>query len=186
MSSKIGRPPLDPVAHFWSQVEKTRNCWQWSGTPNCSGYGRLTVNGQRVLAHRFSWKIHGRGDLDGKELDHRCLNRLCVNPAHLRIVTRKQNNENKAGANRNNPVGIRGVTFSKRATNPYRGRVTHGGVRFDLGVFATVEEAEEAVVRKRLELFTHNEVDQISPLIKSEGRHHARCLPSVIPERNSS
>lgn len=88
-------------------------CWLWTDAPTADGYGRFRDGNKKVLAHRFSWTIHFKTDIEGQELDHRCLVPLCVNPEHLRIVTRKQNNENRSGAYRNNPVGVRGVTRNR-------------------------------------------------------------------------
>lgn len=92
-------------------------------------------------------------------VDHICHNRPCVNPEHLRLVTAKQNMENRIGVGRNNTSGVRGVHFSKREKK-YKAQVSHHGRFHHVGTFNTLSEAEEAVISKRLELFTHNDDDR--------------------------
>lgn len=159
MSRGPGRPKANPLDRFWSKVQITDTCWLWTDTPTADGYGRFYDGNKKVLAHRFSWALHFKTDIEGQELDHRCLVPLCVNPNHLRIVTRKQNNENRSGAYRNNPVGVRGVTRNRNG-KPFKALVHSNGVRYYLGRFDSLQEAEEAVIEKRLELFTHNEIDK--------------------------
>lgn len=80
-----------PRARFWRRVNRTDDCWLWTGTPSGS-YGRIRVNGVRVQAHRFAYtEIAGRHIPDGLHLDHLCRNRLCVNPDHLEPVTHREN-----------------------------------------------------------------------------------------------
>jgi len=94
------------------------------------------------------------------QLDHRhtCPKR-CVKPEHLRPVTNKQNKENSVGAYARNGTGIRGVTLRYNGT--YQAEVTHNNVRYYLGSFADIGEAERVTIAKRLELFTHNDADRL-------------------------
>jgi hypothetical protein len=87
-----------------------------------------------------------------------CWNKRCVNPEHLRVVTNKQNSENVRGASTRSTTGIRGVY--RRGNGKYRATVTHHYEVIEVGLFNTLEEAEEAVVAKRNELFTHNSPDR--------------------------
>ncbi len=159
MKRRQGRPRVDPVIRFWAKVDKSDGCWLWTGTPNNDGYGRLSVGGRHVLAHRFSWELHGLGLLGDQGLDHKCLNRMCVNPWHLRVATQSQNNQNFAGAQRRNPTGARGVTRTRNG-RPYKAQVVHEGTAHYLGRFDTLEAAAQAARDKRLELYTHNENDK--------------------------
>lgn len=89
------------ISRFWDKVEKKSNneCWPWKACTNGCGYGQFRGGdtkdkyGSRkwVLAHRFSY-ILLLGDIPaGLEVDHKCRNRLCVNPLHLEPVTHKKN-----------------------------------------------------------------------------------------------
>jgi ribosome-binding protein aMBF1 (putative translation factor) len=77
---------------FWNKVHKTADgCWLWTGRLRPDGYADLKYEGKMMLAHRLSW-IDQHGPVpDGKELDHLCRQRHCVNPEHLEPVTRREN-----------------------------------------------------------------------------------------------
>jgi len=76
---------------FWIKVSKTKKCWQWTGAISRVGYARFNLNGHNRLAHRVSYEMLVRKIPKGKFLDHLCRNRSCVNPAHLEVVTFKEN-----------------------------------------------------------------------------------------------
>jgi hypothetical protein len=76
---------------FWRRVNKTEDCWEWTGTVMTAGYGELSFMGKKIGAHRFSFLLHN-GDLEaGMCICHTCDNRLCVKPAHLYQGTYRDN-----------------------------------------------------------------------------------------------
>lgn len=80
-----------------SKVDETSGCWVWGGSKDKDGYGKVRVkfpNGRvAYLAHRMTF-MHFVGDIpDGKEVDHICKNTSCINPAHLRLLTHRENVE---------------------------------------------------------------------------------------------
>lgn len=147
-------------ARFWSKVNKTETCWLWESAKNQYGYGTFAVGRlNQWLAHRYAWTSLVGPISDGKHLDHICHNHACVNPKHLREVTNKQNHEHFKGAFSTSKTGIRGVSLDK-ARGLWKAVVTHNYKQHLVGRYATIEEAEAAVIAKRLELFTHNNLDR--------------------------
>lgn len=148
-------------ARFWAKVDKAGTCWEWTAHKD-RGYGRfgLKVDGTpKVLkAHRVSFAIANGPIPDRAEIDHTCRNRSCVNPAHLRLATHKQNQENLGGAKAGSISGVRGVSWASR-NNRWLAKITHNQRQVYVGLFETVAEAEQAVRAKRRELFTHNDAD---------------------------
>jgi hypothetical protein len=147
------------VERFWTKVDKSggpESCWLWTAHVSQSGYGRFRINGETRDVHRllYEWEF---GD-NPPQVDHRCRNRSCCNPGHLRPATSKQNNENRS-IQRNNKTGVRGVFMDH---GRFRAQVRHNGGRIHVGMFSTIEEADAAARAKRLELFTHNEIDRVS------------------------
>lgn len=143
---------------FWSKVDKTATCWNWVASKK-SGYGNLKVGGVVVVSHRFSYELANGPIPAGMVVDHICLNRACVNPAHLRLASRKQNNEHLNPGRANNASGFRGAHWYERY-GKWAAKVRHQGAGIHVGYYDTPEEAGEAARLKRLELFTHNNLDR--------------------------
>ena len=152
------RPPdSDPTKWFWTLVDRSGNCWEWKGGKSHQGYGNYRVKGIKHYAHRYAYEAV-RGPIpDGLHIDHACRNTGCVNPAHLRLATAKQNMENlSATGNRRNTSGFRGVSYVKNK-GYWVARATHNGEEHWGGAFATAEEAAQAVQDLRAKLFTHSQ-----------------------------
>lgn len=78
------------IARFESHIDKSDSCWIWNKTV-IAGYGAFAFPSRYVRAHRVAYQIYN-GDLkDGMVIMHICDNPLCVNPAHLKQVTQKEN-----------------------------------------------------------------------------------------------
>ena len=92
------RKTLSTDARFWAKVEVADGgCWLWKARSKSNGYGQFSIGGKnnrtyRVLyAHRYAYERLVGPIAEGKELDHLCRVRACVNPAHLEVVTHQQN-----------------------------------------------------------------------------------------------
>lgn len=82
---------------FWGKVNRGKRsaCWTWYGGRS-NGYGKMFLGREygRVLTayvHRFSYELHKGPIPNGMEIDHTCCNRACVNPAHLELVSGREN-----------------------------------------------------------------------------------------------
>lgn len=145
---------------FWSKVEKTDTCWNWISTMRAK-YGVFTLDKETFAAHRYSYQTAVGPIPEGMHIDHMCHNKACVNPDHLRACEPKQNVENRGVLNRNNTSGVRGVTWDK-SRQQWGAAVRHNMRRLFIGRYDTIEEAEAAVIAKRNELFTHNDMDRVA------------------------
>lgn len=135
---------------------KEGSCAIWRGHLSPAGYGRISVNNQRQLAHRVAWEMTNGPIPEGMDLDHRCGNRACVNPDHLRVTTRSQNGQHRTGSQCNNTSGVRGVTWRKDK-NTWRARATLNGRLYHGGYYPTLEAADKAARALRAQLFTHDD-----------------------------
>jgi len=158
---RVGYKGLTSEDRFWLKVSKGDYCWEWNGTKVERGYGVFTINAKMLKAHRLAYMWTAGAIPDGMQVDHVCHNTSCVRPAHLRLVTNKQNQENQKGPQARNRSGYRGVYWNKERRK-WGTLVTHQGRRIGAGHYDDVEEANTAVVAKRNELYTHNNPDRIS------------------------
>jgi hypothetical protein len=120
--ARLERPPLVAVAHkprlpdpgqarvphtaserFWSKVDKSGPCWLWTGNTK-NGYGVFHASPRRphVTAHRFAYEELVGPIPPGMVLMHTCDVRACVDPAHLRLGTARDNMADMVAKGRHN------------------------------------------------------------------------------------
>lgn len=158
----LSRRPLirtTPEERFWSKVDKSGACWLWTASKNTGGYGGFRLEGRKRLAHRVSYAWAYGHVPEGLKVDHKCHVRNCVRPDHLRVVTTKQNMENRSGPTVRSKSRVLGVSW-KKASRKWVARVRHEGKLHHVGLFDTIEAASYAVTTRRNELFTHNDLDR--------------------------
>lgn len=144
---------------FWAKVDKTDECWVWTAATDSGGYGQVWADGCMRCAHRVAWELANGPIPDTMELDHRCGNRLCVNPEHLRVTTRSQNMQHRTGNQRNNTSGVRGV-YWRKDKNAWQARAMLNGRYYFGGYHPTIEAADAAARALRAQLHTHDDHDE--------------------------
>lgn len=111
-AGKIETREKDPIARFWSRVDRNGpkapdgllgRCWMWTRSTN-HGYGQVSIGGHIKRAHRLAYELSVGPVPDGLDIDHlcherdsdcpggvTCPHRRCCNPDHLRPATRRTN-----------------------------------------------------------------------------------------------
>lgn len=84
---------------FLERTKKTETCWLWIGDKTDGGYGRITIKGKKVRAHRLSYCLY-KGDPGDKLVLHTCDTPPCVNPEHLFLGTDLDNTLDKMAKGR--------------------------------------------------------------------------------------
>lgn len=85
------------TVRFWQRVvcDLTTRCWQWTGHINQNGYGCIKSEGGRagksLRVHRVSYELLVGPLPADMVIDHLCRNRACCNPAHMELVTFREN-----------------------------------------------------------------------------------------------
>ena len=135
-------------------------CWVWT-RHTTKGYGRISVGGTQREAHRVAYELFVGEIPENYEVDHKCNNRPCVNPQHLRLATRGENAQNMRGARSDSTTGYRGVQYMpKRGT--YIALASFKGQRYTNGTnHKTAEDANLAAIELRNRLYTHNGWDRM-------------------------
>lgn len=80
-------------------IDAETGCWLWKGSKQSNGYGRCWDGKKSTYAHRVVYELFFGRIEDGKDIDHLCRNRGCVNPLHLEQVTRSENLSRGESAN---------------------------------------------------------------------------------------
>lgn len=77
------RPPLGPEDYTVEDRGWLTPCWIRVGHRNNKGYGKVTIAGRPMYAHRAMYEQEVGPIPDGMTLDHLCRERGCIRPDHL-------------------------------------------------------------------------------------------------------
>lgn len=88
-------PTCTSAMRFWGRVDKSGGadaCWPWKGAVTSKhGYGNALWEGRYVSAHRIAWSLAIGPIPPAMCVLHKCDNRVCCNPAHYFLGTKKDN-----------------------------------------------------------------------------------------------
>lgn len=109
-----------------------------------NGYAR-GFGAQRLALHRIViTRMIGREPRRGEEVDHINHNKLDNRRSNLRLVNTSQNQLNQRGPQVDNTSGHLGVLASGRPRKPWKAQLGWQGKTYNLGHYATKEEAATA------------------------------------------
>lgn len=114
-------------------------------------YIAIVVKKNRFLAHRLAWTFcHNR--LPDGVVDHINGNGRDNRIENLREVSVRVNIENRKKRNRNNKLGLLGVSLDPSRVKPYRASITVMRRHTHLGYFDTPEAASQAYLAAKRRL----------------------------------
>lgn len=95
-------------------------CMIWTGCRDKNGYGNIKYNGKHTRSHRVFYEIFNNIKIpDDKCVCHKCDNPSCVNPNHMFIGTRSENNTDRH---------IKGRSGDHRGENGSRAKLSESKV----------------------------------------------------------
>lgn len=146
---------------FWEKVQKTESCWIWTGSKDSFGYGRLNVDGRGCDTHRLSYTLHKGPIPEGLNVLHSCPDGDrpdCVNPAHLRVGTKAENNADTKARGRS-------ASGDRHFSRLHPERVSRGPRH---SACCRPPRGDDHPWRKHPELIRHGEANDMSRLTDSQ------------------
>ncbi len=156
-NGKLERIDLRRTDGKWKVVDNKKN--------HHTGYCIIQFNRTKISYHAVIWILSTLHDIpQGKEIDHINGNRIDNRIKNLRLVTNRQNQQNRKRHREGKLVGC----YFDKSTGKYEAQIEIGGKMIYLGRYKTEQEAHEAyeIACKYIAKYTDN--DSFRELIKKE------------------
>lgn len=140
--SGVMKPLREAFDERWIPEPNT-GCWLWTGSIDKDGYGVLSrgAGKPQLKAHRVSVALSGRSIPPGMCACHKCDTPCCVNPNHIYVGTRAENNRDISLRARgwwlhSDPVerGSRAIPTVRRGSMNTRSKLTEAMVVEAIGL----------------------------------------------------
>ncbi|WP_223263062.1 HNH endonuclease [Arthrobacter sp. NamB2] len=136
-------------ARFYEKTSPAESgCLLWTAGVTTAGYGKFSLHGKTISAHRAAWMLtHGEVLSSDQFVLHSCDTRLCVEITHLRIGTHEENMaDRKARGHYNTSRGANNpfARFSDEDVAHIRSMIGRG---VDFGDIAGMFECTRGYVR---------------------------------------
>jgi hypothetical protein len=115
-----------------------------------TGYRVIQIDGVGYQSNRLAC-FYMNGEWPSGDVDHRDRDRANDRWENLRPATRWQNHANRRLTD--NLSGFKGVRLSSSKKNPFRARISLGGITKHLGCYPTAEAAHAAYFKAAEEMF---------------------------------
>jgi hypothetical protein len=139
------------TAMFWGKVDVRdgldNECWEWVGSRYGNRYGKFYCGlGKSIGAHQYMMFLQ-TGEFPKLDVLHSCDNPPCVNPAHLRLGTKKENTQDMIKKGRAGVVGSRNWSAKLKAEDVLEIRASSEDRRLLAARFGVCKEHIDSVKR---------------------------------------
>ena len=157
------------LENFAAKVEVTDSCWLWKAALREKGYGAFSYYGRVICAHRAAWLMFVDDIPEGKCVLHHCDNAACVNPNHLWLGSREDNNVDMTAKGRH----VSGGTHCGSTGKWVKGMTHHSAKLTDKEVRSIREQAAAGVSYSTLANQFHVVVAHIHRIVRFKARRTA-------------
>lgn len=120
---------------FYTHLKEMQSgCIEWTGSTTRDGYGKVKIKHKTYAAHRLAYLIHNGYLSEGKEVMHKCDNKLCCNPDHLVEGTHKDNMQDMIKKGRQGKLKIKYIKLNSQKAKEIRTLFVNGWSKHKIAI----------------------------------------------------